>query len=104
MSKEIQQGKEKEIRTILERGTFKLIFREETSLDANILRDRFVLAFKSTGDGQEKFKARYVLSGLLARYKHVTEHCAKTLQPQSVRVLLSGAKIFDFTVWTSDVR
>lgn len=31
-------------------------------------------------------------------------HSASTLQPQSIRLLLSLAAIFDFDIWTSDVR
>eukprot|EP00171_Calliarthron_tuberculosum_P023746 IDg23746t1 len=42
-SKEISDAKKKEIRGLLERGTFKLILHEEVPSDANVLPGRFVL-------------------------------------------------------------
>eukprot|EP00171_Calliarthron_tuberculosum_P017318 IDg17318t1 len=51
-SKEILDAKKKEIRVLLERGTFKLILYEEALFDANFLPGRLVLAINSTEDGK----------------------------------------------------
>lgn len=98
------QAKKNEIRGLLERGTFRVILREEVPRDANVLPGRFVLAIKSTEDGQVKFKARYVIGGHRDRMKAYMVHNATTLQPQSIRLLLALAAIHDFDIWTADVR
>ena len=54
----MKEAKRKEIRNFLERGTFKVISKEEVPPDANVLPGRFVLAIKSMEDGKEKWKAR----------------------------------------------
>lgn len=68
-----------------------------------MLSGRFVVAIKSTEDDEINFKARYVVGGHRDREKNKMVHSATTLQPQSVRLLLTIAAIFDFDVWTSDV-
>jgi len=50
-SKKMDDAKRSEIRNLLQRGTFKVILREELPPDGNILPGRFVLAIKSTEDG-----------------------------------------------------
>lgn len=94
----------KEIKGLLDRGTFKVILREEVPPDANVLPGRFVLAIKSSIDGEVKFKARYVIGGHRDKLKHMMVHSATTLQPQSIRLLLALANIHGFDVWSSDVR
>ena len=42
------------------RGTFKVILKQEVPEGANVLTAQFVLAIKSTVDGEIKFKVRYV--------------------------------------------
>eukprot|EP00171_Calliarthron_tuberculosum_P023469 IDg23469t1 len=102
-SKEMSDAKKKEVRGLLERGTFKLILHEEVPSDANVLPGRFVLAIKSTEDGKVKFKARYVIGGHRDKLKKLMVHNAVTLQPQSIRLLLTLAALHEFDVWTSDV-
>lgn len=97
-------AKKKEIKGLLERGTFKVILREDVNSDANVLPGHFVLAIKSTKDGEVKFKARYVIGGHRDRFKQLMVHSATTLQPQSIRLLLALAAMRDFEIWTSDVR
>lgn len=97
-------AKRAEIRGLLERGTFRIILREEVPPDANVLPGRFVLAIKSTEDGETKFKARYVIGGHRDRMKAMMVHSAATLQPQSIRLLLALAAAFGFDIWSADVR
>ena len=62
------------------RGTFKVILREELPDGANALTARFVLAIKSNADGQVKYKARYVIGGHRDRLKQYLVHGAQALQ------------------------
>ena len=78
--------------------------REEIPEDANILPRRFVLAIKSTEDGEVKFKARYIIGCHREKFKVYIVHSSQTLQPASVRLLLALAAIHSFEVWTADVR
>ena len=56
-STEMSEAKRKEIKGLLDRGTFRIILGEDIPPDGNVLPGRFVLAVKSTEDGQVKFKA-----------------------------------------------
>ena len=103
-SVEMREAKLQEIKNLLNRGTFKVILREEIPKDVNVLPGRFVLALKSTEDGEIKHKARYVIGGHRDRLKHMMVHSTSTLQPSSIRLLLALAAIHGFDVWTSDVR
>ena len=103
-SPEMTAAKKAEIKSLLDRGTFKVILQEELPPDGHILPGRFVLAIKSTDDGKIKYKARYVIGGHRDKYKDLMVHSTSTLQPQSVRLLLALAAIFEFDIWTSDVR
>ena len=80
------------------------MLREEVPSDANVLPGRFVLAIKSSEDGQVMFKARYVIGGHRNRMKDMMVHSATSLQPQSIRLLLALATMFGFNIWTADVR
>ncbi|CAN8072966.1 unnamed protein product [Agarophyton chilense] len=91
-------------RTFLDRGTFKVILKEDVPIDGNILPGRFVLAIKSTDDGRIKYKTRFVIGGHRDKLKHMMIHSTTTLQPSSIRLLLSLAMSHGFDVWTSDVR
>ncbi len=102
--KRMSRAKRDEIKGLLERGTFSIILREEVPPDGNVLPGRFVLAIKSTEDGQINFKARFVIGGHRDRLKGFMVHSAATLQPQSIRLLLALAVIHGFDIWTSDVR
>ena len=60
---QMDEAKKKEIRNLLQRGTFKIILKEEAPPDAEVLPGRFVRAIKSSLDGKTKYKARYVIGG-----------------------------------------
>lgn len=67
-------AKKAKLRELLERGTFKGILKEEISLDGNVLPGLLVLTIKYTEDGQETFKAQYVIGGHRNRVKHLMAH------------------------------
>ena len=103
-SAKMTEAKKKEIKNLLDRGTFKVILKEDIPHDGNILPGRFVLTLKSNDGGDVKFKARYVIGGHRDKSKDFMVHSTTTLQPQSIRLLLGLAATFGFKVWTADVR
>lgn len=70
----------------------------------NVLPGCFVLVIKATEDGQEKYKARYVVGGHRDKLKKMMVHSSQTLQPSSIRLLLALATLHCFELGTSDVR
>ena len=101
---EMTAAMKKEIKNLLDRGTFKVILKEDIPPDGNVLPGRFVLAIKSKEDGEINFKARYVIGGHRDKLKKMMVHLSQTLQPSSIRLLLGLAALHGFDVWTSDVR
>ena len=93
-----------EVRDLRKRGTFKVILREEHPDGANALTARLVLAIKSNTDGKIKCKARYVIGGHWNRLKPFLVHGAQSLQESSARLLLAIAAMFDFDLWSCDVK
>lgn len=63
----MKEAKKKEILNVLERETLKIILKEDVTHVSNVLPGMFVLAITFTGDGQTKFKERYVVSGNIDR-------------------------------------
>lgn len=93
-----------QIRGLLNRGTFKIILQEDAIQNTNVLHGRFVFATHSTEDGTSRCKARYVIGGHRDRMNSMIGHDSATLQPQSIRFLLTLAESYEFKIWTSDVR
>lgn len=81
------------VKGLLQRGTFKIILREEIPPDGNVMPGRFFLAIKSTEDGEVKFKERYVIGGHREKQKNVMVHTSRTMQPASIRLLLALTEI-----------
>ena len=102
-SEMMSEVKKREIQGLLNRGTFKIIMREDIPHNANVLPGRFVLAIKSTEDGEIKYKARFVMGGHRDKFKHLMVHNSSTLQSHSVRLLLTMAHAHDFIIWTADI-
>lgn len=87
-----------EIRNILSRCTFKVIFKGDIPPVGNALPGRFVLALKSSVDGKIMYKARYVIGGHRDKFRDWMVHSTSTLQQESVRILLALAGIFCFDI------
>ena len=102
-SAEMSEAKKKEIKGLLERTISKIIRREEIPKDANILLGGFVLAIKSTEDGQIKYKARFFMGGHRDKHKYLMAYNAATLQHQFVRPLLALANAHNFKILITDI-
>jgi Reverse transcriptase (RNA-dependent DNA polymerase) len=96
-------AKRKELLGLIERGTFRLILKEDVGPYPNVIPSRFVLCIKHEA-GQEHLKARFVLGGHRDRDKKSLIHNSTTLKHQSVRLILTFASIFGFDIWSSDVN
>ena len=66
-SPEITVAKKDEIKSLPECGNFKVILKEELPPNGNIPPGRCVLAINSTEDGKIKYKARYVIDGIITK-------------------------------------
>ena len=88
-----------EVRDLLSRGTFKVILKEELPDGANALTACFVLAIKSSADGQVKYKARYVIGSHRDLLKQYMLHGAETLQASYTRLILALATMLGFEVF-----
>lgn len=98
------KAKRHHIKSLLDRGTFKFILREQIPKDANVLPGRFVLPLKSIEDCEIEHKAPYVIGCHRDQLKHMMFHSTSTLQLSSIRLLLALPTIQGFDIWTSDVR
>ena len=98
-----REAREREIRGLLERGTWKVVLKENVPKDANIIGGRFVLAIKDEGTKKEVWKARFVVQGYRDKLKTSLEHDAPTARQYSTRVLVGLAAIFGFRIFSTDV-
>jgi transposase InsO family protein len=96
-------AKRKELFGLIERGTFRLVLREDAGPNPNIIPSRFVLGIKHES-GAERLKARFVLGGHRDRERKSLIHNSTTLKHQSVRLILALASVFGFDLWSSDVN
>lgn len=97
------EAKKKELRGLLERGTFEMVLRQEVPSNAKVLRGRFVLVIKDVGTGEERYKARYVVQGFDDPAKKAAVHNSPNIRHESSRLLLAMASILGFEVWTQDI-
>ena len=79
-----------------------MIRKSELPPDGNAHTARFVLAIKSTEEGQVRLKARYEIGGHRNKLKQYIVHGAPPLQASSVRLLLALASAPEFGIWSSD--
>lgn len=63
-----------------------------------------MLAVKSKGDGDGKFKARFVVGGHRDKLKRLTVYIFQTIQASLIRLLLAVVVMKEFYAWSSDVR
>ena len=103
-SPEFIAAKKKEIKELLDKGTWKLFLKEEVPGNSNVLNGRFVLATKNKGTNEEIYKLRLVAKGHRDRKKHFLEHDSPNLRQSFTRLLVAIAAICDFGIWSHDVR
>ena len=97
-------AKKNEINGLLNRGAFELVHKSLVPKGANILRGRFVLAIKEPDTDKETLKARFVIQGHRDREKKTMVKESPTVLRHSIRLLVALASIFNYEVWTRDVK
>ena len=104
LSEDALQAKRKEIESLIERGTWKVVLREEIPEGSNIINGRFVMSIKDVETNKPYFKARFVAQGHRDKEKSMLVHNTTTVRQSSIRILLSLAACFGFQIWTIDVN
>jgi hypothetical protein len=93
-------AKQKVLLCLLERGTFKVVLREEILKNAPVMKGRFVLVIKNRETDQEVYKARYVVQGFLDPLKQRTVQNSPNLRQDTSRLVLALASICGFELMT----
>ena len=97
------KAKRKEINGLIERGTWKIVAKDEVPGNANVMGGRFVLAIKDEGTDKEVWKARFIVQGYRDKLKMSLVHDTSTARQYSVRILIGLAAIFGFRLFSTDV-
>lgn len=98
------EANRKEIKGLLEKGTWKVVLKREVPADAKMLSGRFVLTVKNANTDEEVYKARYVVQVHRDKEKKFLVHDSTNLRQRSNRLLVAIAAIFSFRIWSHDVR
>lgn len=78
----MDKANKKEIRNLLEIGTFKVVLKEDVPKNANVLPGIFVLSTKFKSDVHTKYMGRYIIGVHRELYVQFMVHSATTLQPK----------------------
>lgn len=73
-----------EVKGIFEKGTCKVVLKEEVFPDGNVLSGRFVMTIKSTENDELELKARFVVGGYRDKIKNLVIHSSQTSQTSSI--------------------
>lgn len=98
-----EEAKKKEIQGLVNKGTWKIIMKNEMSPNPNILGGRFVLAIKDGGTPKERWKARFVVQGHRDKMKRSLVHDSPNAKQQSTRLVVGLASVFGFRLFSTDV-
>lgn len=79
----------KEIRGLIERGTWRVVLREEFPDNKNTLKGRFVLAIKDEGTGKEIWKARFVIQAYRYKLKKLMVHDINVIKNYSIKLIIA---------------
>lgn len=101
---EFVDAKYKEIKGLLDKGTWKVELKEDIPEGSNILTGRFVLCIKNVNIDQELYMARFVVQGQKDKEKKFIVHDSTNLRQSSTRLLVAIAAIFGFRIWSHDIK
>lgn len=99
---EFVEAKRNEILGLIDKGTFRLVLREEAGPSRNVMPSRYVLDLKHE-NSNTRYKARFVLGSHRDRDKHSIVHNSSTLRHYSIRMIMALATILGFDIWSADV-
>ena len=87
----------------MDRGTWKVILKQNVPKDANKLSGRYFLAIKNVETEKPVFKARFVVQGHRDKDKNIIVHNSTNLRQSSTRLIASLAAVHIFRIWSHDV-
>lgn len=93
----------KELKDLVKRGTWKIVFKEDVSKDSNILVERLVLVIEDSGTDKEVWKTRFFVQGYRGRLKTSLVRYTATSRQQSTKILIGIVALFGFHIFLSDV-
>lgn len=94
--------RKKELRSLLERETFKVVAKTKLPPAANVLSARFVLVIKNNR-GDKVYKTRTVVDGYLDIAKNPIVHSSQNIQPGTIRLIIFMDSAHDFEICTADI-
>ena len=103
-AEEFSDAKRKEILGLIEKGTFRIVLKEEAGPDPNVVPSRYVLTIKHSGDEKPVHNARLVLGGHRDKVKLSIVHNTYNLKASSIRLVFALATILGFDIWSLDVK
>eukprot|EP00173_Palmaria_palmata_P002973 Plantae.Rhodophyta-Palmaria_palmata.ctg3092.p1 GENE.Plantae.Rhodophyta-Palmaria_palmata.ctg3092~~Plantae.Rhodophyta-Palmaria_palmata.ctg3092.p1 ORF type:complete len:142 (+),score=21.95 Plantae.Rhodophyta-Palmaria_palmata.ctg3092:36-461(+) len=93
---EFKAAKIKELKGLIERGTFKVVLKKKIAADTKLLKGSFVIVIKNKEADKEVYQARLVIQGFDDPMKKELEHNSSNLRQESARLLLTMASIMGF--------
>ena len=89
---------------LYQRGTFKLVWREDANRDACILSGRLVLAINHDAHWKVKYKARSETGRLPSKIKNFLVPNLSTFLLPSLWISSAISLALDYDGWTTDIR
>lgn len=94
--------KAREMGGLVDRETFQETCMEEIPADANIIGGRLVLAVNNTETENPVYKSRFVVQAHSNYEKDMLLHCANTVRPHTVKLIVAITAILCFRLWSQD--
>ena len=101
---EFAEASRKEIKGLVDRGTWKIVLKQDVPKGANILSGRYVLVIKNVVTDKPVFKARLVVQGHKDKDKNILVHNSTNLRQSSTLLIAFLAAIHNFRIWSHDVN
>lgn len=79
------------------------MLNDEIEAKTNVPGGRFVLPLKEKDTNNDLFRERFVVQGYLDREEELFVQASTTVGRQTVKLLLSLAKMFGYNLWSEDM-
>ena len=94
----------KEIKGLLDRGTYVVVDEADVPNGAIVLKSRVINTIKTDVTGKETYKTRLVIQGHRDPEKGHVVNEAPTVLRSSTRIILALANCLGFKLWSRDVK
>lgn len=103
ISKLFKRLKKEELSGLVSHRAIDLVQKWTVTHDANMFNGRFFLSPMATKSSNRMHKARFVVPRHHDKEKHMMVHNSSTIQPASVRLLVSVPAMSTSRLWSLDV-